>query len=146
MLSKHQKYFFLFSGIWWLICKTYSSHQNSQENRSKNKLVCVCVSILLQRGEPFYLGSPILGRVIATAHGANYCEPVTVPPPPTTSPAQTGDYAPYSLRSVCGFFIVPQNLYEQGLRRLENLIICRWYYTLSPQLLKDPECLSGCLN
>ena len=27
-----------------------------------------------------YLGSPILGRVTATACGANYGEPITVPP------------------------------------------------------------------
>lgn len=36
-----------------------------------------------------YLGSPILGRVTATARDANYCRPVTVP-------LTTGVYVPCS--------------------------------------------------
>ena len=48
-------------------------------------------------------------------HDANYCGPLTVPPPMRERDHHTGDYVPYSLRTVCGFFNVPQNLYMQGL-------------------------------
>ena len=43
----------------------------------------------------------------------------------------TGNYKPYSLRQVCGFFYVPQD--------------CKHWSNaaLSPQLSKDPECWSG---
>ena len=38
----------------------------------------------------FSLGSPILGRVTATARGANYCGPVTVHSPMRDGPPQRG--------------------------------------------------------
>ena len=47
-------------------------------------------------------------------HDANYCGPVTVPPPMRDRPPNRG-LRPYSLRTVCGFFNVPHNLYMQGL-------------------------------
>ena len=42
-----------------------------------------------------------------------------------------GNYMPYSLRQVCGFFYVPQDY-----KHWSNA-------ALSPQLFKDPECWSG---
>ena len=47
-------------------------------------------------------------------HDANYCGPVTVPCPMRDRPPHRGR-RPYSLRTVCGFFNVPQNFYMQGL-------------------------------
>jgi len=84
-------------------------------------------------------------------HDANYCGLVTVLPP------HTGDYIPYYLRTVCGFFNVPQNSYMQGLwnRAYGFIVLIRedWKVqpfadvftkaALSPQLFKDPECWSG---
>ena len=49
----------------------------------------------------------------------NSMTPITVGPwqslPPWEIDHHTGDYVPYSLRTLCGFFNVPQNLYMQGL-------------------------------
>ena len=57
-----------------------------------------------------YLVSPTLGRDTAPARGANYCGPIRVPSPMRD--------VPHSLRTVYGFFNVPQNLYltRRGLR------------------------------
>ena len=49
----------------------------------------------------------------ARTTGANYCGPVTVSPLMKDRSPQL--LRPYSLRTVCGFFNVPQNLYVQGL-------------------------------
>ena len=72
------------------------------------------VSFLILFIIDLHVGSPILGRVTATARGVNYCRPITVPTPLDryTRP-RTGDYMyfPYSLQTVCGFFNIPQNLY-----------------------------------
>ena len=67
-----------------------------------------------------YLRSPILGRVTTTALGAKYCWPVTVPPPPLLPlpherDHHTGDYVPYSLRTMRWFSNAPQILDVQGL-------------------------------
>ena len=64
----------------------------------------------------------------------------------------TGQYVPYSLRRVCGFFNVPQifntwaracetgpTVYRPYPRRLESLAVCRYYYkgsTFSSEILK----------
>ena len=48
----------------------------------------------------------------------NSMTPITAGPqqslPPWEIDYHTGDYVPYSLRTVCGFFNVPQNLYMKG--------------------------------
>ena len=52
--------------------------------------------------------------VIATATGTDYFGPVTVPPLMKDRPPHLL-HPLYSLRTVRGFFNVPQNLYMQGL-------------------------------
>ena len=63
----------------------------------------------------FLLDSPIVGRVIATAWRQLLRARNSPPPPPWEIDNHTGDYFRYSLRTVSGFFNVPQNLYTQGL-------------------------------
>ena len=97
------------------------------------------------------------GRVTATVHEANYCGPVTVPPPWEID-QHTGVYVPYSgftsLRTVCGFFNVLQNLYGQRLwdrayglsserTRKSKFADVITKAALSTQLFKNPECWSG---
>ena len=66
-------------------------------------MVCVINYLFL------YLGSPNLGRVTTTVHGANYCGAITAPSPP---PPPTWDRPPhpglrpllFSNSALCGFF------------------------------------------
>ena len=52
---------------------------------------------------------------VASEKKANYCWPVTVPPPGEIDHT-TGEYVPNApLRIVCGFFKVQESLYVQGL-------------------------------
>ena len=92
----------------------------------------------LTSGYFILLDSPNIGRVIATAW-RQLLRARKSPFPPWEIDHHTWDYVPYSLRTVCGFFNVPQNLYMQGLwdgatvyrpypRRLESLPVCRCLY------------------
>ena len=56
-----------------------------------------------------YLGLPILGRVIPTAYGTNYCSPVTFCSPIIWEVDNHTRTIPYSLWTVRGFFNIPQN-------------------------------------
>ena len=60
------------------------------------------------------LDLPIIGRVTTTAW-RQLLRARNSPSPPWEIDQHTGDYVLYSLRTVCGFFNVPQNLYMQGL-------------------------------
>ena len=68
----------------------------------------------LTSGYFILLDSPNIGRVIATAW-RQLLRARKSPFPPWEIDHHTWDYVPYSLRTVCGFFNVPQNLYMQGL-------------------------------
>ena len=66
------------------------------------------------------LDSPIIGRVTATAW-RQLLRARNSPSPPWEIDHDTGDYVPYSLRTVRGFFNVPQNLYAGVVRRVYGL-------------------------
>lgn len=72
------------------------------------------------RGWKIYLVSYLLSftnswKVSTTEHGACYYGLVTVPPPMRDLHHHTGNNVPFSIRTVCGFFSVPQILYVPGL-------------------------------
>ena len=84
----------------------------------KNRLPLTLSSPILFIYIFMYLRSPILGRVTTTARGAKYCWPVTFLPPlplPHERDHHTGDYVPYSLRTMRWFYNDPQILDVQGL-------------------------------
>ena len=87
----------------------------------------------------------LAGLPQGTARGTNYCGPVTIP-------SRVREHVLHSLRAVCGFSYVPQELlcdtgptvYRPYRGRLESLpfadVITK--VALSSQLFKDPECWS----
>ena len=73
----------------------------------------------------------LAGLPQGTARGTNYCGPVTIP-------FRVREHVLHSLRAVCGFSYVPQELlcdtgptvYRPYRGRLESLTVCRCYYSL----------------
>ena len=77
------------------------------------------IDILYQCTDVFiYLCSPILGRVTATARGANYCRPVTVPFTMRDTPHHRG-LRPLLLTNSSGFLKLNQDVF--GLADGENI-------------------------
>ena len=143
MLSKHQKYFFLVSGIWWLICKTYSSHQNSQENRSKINWSVSASRSFYKKGT-FLFGCADSWQGHRNSAWRQLLWVRNIPPPPPQHPS-IKDRSPNRRLRPLLFTNSMWVLYRHaeftsaravrwGLRfivhprRLESLTICRWYY------------------
>ena len=107
-----------------------------------------------------YLGSPVLGRVPTAAHGATMwaCNSPSIPT--WEIDYHTGDYTPYSLRTVGGFLNIPHDLHVQRLwdrayrllsswRRLETLTVADVFSSkaaLSPQYFYRPWVLMAWLG